>query len=357
MPSGVAHDAWPTWPVQPGYLTPHGTQALRLIGAEDRQGWIAAGLWSAGAPCPTVRLIADSDERTISTARDYGAAIAPGCNTVSSHQPQDVADPVFSPIDESAVPYDPAAARAAVLTDLGQGGLAAAEERVAPVLRRLDAILCGSARSGCGLGTEPTGLTKLAPAKRPKLTGMMDTASTVAQILLLEYVDGKPMSQVGWGRATAADIAAASELHAAEFRILARPRYVAARNAALFGEIMRAAVVADDAASVTMLSGHDTNVASLAGLLDLHWRVPGLAADDPSPGGALLLERLVDQAGHRYVRAVYRSQTVDQIRKLGRAAPYRVVMPLPGCQANGTPGLCTLAQFDALMRDRLVRGS
>jgi 4-phytase/acid phosphatase len=166
------------------------------------------------------------------------------------------------------------------------------------------------------------------------------------------------MREVGWGRATVTDIERGSELHALEFQILARPRYVAARNLALIGAAMRDAMVKPDAPAVTMISGHDTNVANLGGLLDLHWKVPGLARDDPSPGGALIFERLVDAKGQRYVRAVYRSQTIEQIRNLtplsGTERPYRAVLALPGCTALGEKGLCTLAQFDALMGERLV---
>jgi 4-phytase/acid phosphatase len=126
--------------------------------------------------------------------------------------------------------------------------------------------------------------------------------------------------------------------------------------------MMRQAVVdaRADAPALTMISGHDTNVASLAGLLDLHWRVPGLAADDPAPGGAIVFERLVDRQGRRYVRAAYRAQTLAQIRALtrlgGAARPYRRVMPIATCTARGVRGLCTLAAFDALMATRLSLG-
>lgn len=101
---------------------------------------------------------------------------------------------------------------------------------------------------------------------------------------------------------------------------------------------------------VTMISGHDTNIASLGGLLDLHWKVPGLAADDPAPAGAIVLERLVDARGQAYVRALYRSQTVEQIRKLADPAveaPYVAVLPIAGCKARGVVGLCTMQAFQA----------
>jgi 4-phytase / acid phosphatase len=104
------------------------------------------------------------------------------------------------------------------------------------------------------------------------------------------------------------------------------------------------------AAKVTMISGHDTNIANLGGLLGLHWHVPGLAADDPAPGGAILIEQLSDKAGKRYVRALYRAQTVEQIRTaapLADAAPYLAVVPLPGCKALGVAGLCSWEAFEA----------
>lgn len=359
MPAGTAAQAWPEWPVKPGYLTPHGADALRLLAAADRAALVSEGVLPRTG-CGAVWIIADSDQRTIATAQTWGAAIAPRCPLDIAHRPQDIADPVFSPIDEGAVSFDAVQARAAVLDDIGPAGIAGEERRLRPVLSRLDAILCGAVRTACGITREPSTLAPIKSGARPKLAGALDRASTVAQILLLEYADGKPMREVGWGRATAADVERASELHAVEFRLIARPRYVAARGFSGIGTIMRQAISdpRKDAPAVTMLSGHDTNIANLGGLLDLHWQVPGLAEDDPSPGGAILFERLADQQGKLYVRAVYRSQTLDQIRNLtvlgGATKPYRTVMPITGCSARGVRGLCTLAAFETLMTERLV---
>lgn len=356
MPAGVAADPWPGWSVPPGYLTPHGAAAVERVGEYDRATWIAAGLITATA-CPRVRIVADSDQRTIETARHYAAALAPACAVGMEHRPQDQPDPLFSPIDEGATHFDAAAARAAVLSAAGPGGIAAEEQRLRPLLARLDAILCGRRTQPCGLAaTGPSALAPMQPGKRPKLTGPLDRGSTAAQILLLEYADGKPMAEVGWGRATAGDIASLAQLHSTEFRLLARPVYVARANLALLAPLITEALVKPDGATITMLSGHDTNVASLGGLLDVHWRVPGLAADDPSPGGAIVFERLSDRSGRHYVRALYRSQTVEQIRALtpltGAQMPYVTVLPIPGCNARGVEGLCTAKALAARMAVR-----
>ncbi|WP_294270919.1 histidine-type phosphatase [uncultured Sphingomonas sp.] len=350
MPEGTSNQNWPNWPVAPGYLTPHGRVGVERLGGYDRSAWTAAGLLPRSG-CATIRIVADSDERTIRTAEAYAEALAPGCSVAIEHKPQDVADPIFSPIDERVVPFDAAKARAAVLAGAGgEAGLAALDQRLAPELARLDTILCQPVTPSCGVRQKPTGLAPAKPDKRPKLNGAIDRASTAAQILLLEYAEGKPMAEVGWGRATPADIERLGVFHAEEFRLLARPRYVAKANMAGIVPLILQGLTAAKAPAVTMISGHDTNIASLGGLLDLHWKVPGLAADDPAPGGAIVLERLVDARGRAYVRALYRSQTLEQLRKLADPAveaPYAAVLPIAGCTARGVVGLCTMQAFQA----------
>lgn len=357
MPAGVASEAWPDWPVKPGYLTPNGAMAVKLIAASDRARFVSAGLL-ARAACPragAIRIVADSDQRTIATAQAWLDVLAPKCDMTMSHKPQDVPDPLFSPLDEGLATLDPARANAAVHAAAGTGGIPAQEARLRPILARLDAILCGASKQACGISGQPSGLAEATANKRPKLTGALDRGSTVAQILLLEYADGKPMRDVGWGRATVADITRASELHAVEFALLARPDYVARANLAGLAPIISNALSdrSADAPVVTMISGHDTNVASLGGVLGLHWHVPGFAADDPTPGGAIVLERLRDAKGRFYVRAVYRSLTLEQTRAQARGgAPYRSVMPIAGCTARGIRGLCEESAFLRLMSAR-----
>ncbi len=118
MPEGTANQPWPSWPVAPGYLTPHGRVGVERLGGYDRSAWTAAGLLPRSG-CADIRIVADSDERTIRTAEAYAEALAPGCNVAIDHNPQDVADPIFSPIDERAVAFDATKAREAGLDQRG----------------------------------------------------------------------------------------------------------------------------------------------------------------------------------------------------------------------------------------------
>ncbi|MEN2789440.1 histidine-type phosphatase [Sphingomonas oligophenolica] len=356
MPVGIAVDAWPAWPVKPGYLTPHGAQAVTLLGGFDRSVLAARLFGHACPPAGSVSVHADSDQRTIATADAWLAGFAPGCGIISDHHAQDDPDPLFSPIDTGAVPFDPARANDAVAADLAPGGLAAVESAQRGVLAMLDRILCGPKPvAGCGVSGKPSRLVPADAGQKPKFKGALDLGSTAGQILLLEYAEGKPMAEIGWGRASRADIAAASTLHAVEYRVLARPAYVAASNSALIARRMVAALTDPHAARLTLLVGHDTNVAALAGLLDLHWHAPGFAADDPSPGGAIGFELVGDGAGKRFVRAIFRSQSLDGIRALAPVPASAVTMlPIPGCRAVPGRG-CPLARFTALVEQRLAR--
>jgi 4-phytase/acid phosphatase len=118
--------------------------------------------------------------------------------------------------------------------------MAAVEAAHRPLLALADHILCkDGASANCGIGSEPSAIAPATSAKRPKMAGALDRASTVAQIMLLEYGEGKPMPQVGWGRVTPAQIAQLSALHALEFRLLARPYPVASANLSGLLPIMR----------------------------------------------------------------------------------------------------------------------
>lgn len=96
MPAGVTPETWPSWPVEPGFLTPHGALAVERLGASDSAALRAQGVIPAKG-CPTVRIVADSDQRTIETAKSWAKTFAPGCDLPSDHQPQGSKDPASGP--------------------------------------------------------------------------------------------------------------------------------------------------------------------------------------------------------------------------------------------------------------------
>lgn len=342
MPAGTAAAPWPRWDVPPGWLTAHGGEAVERLGAQDGAWLRRIGVLPV-AGCPDaarLHIVADSDQRTIATGQHWAKGALSQCALAIDHLLQDRDDPRFGPLSAGLAQIDPAAASRAVDEAVGPQGLAGIDRRWAPLYSRLNAILCGRAAAPCGIGGEPTRIRPATAQARPKLSGMLDRASTAAQILLLEYADGKPMAEVGWGRAGAGDIAALSAFHAEEFRLLARPRPLAAPNLAGLAPVLREGL--EGRVALAMIVGHDTNIANLAGLLGLHWRVDGLAADDPSPGGAIVLEVLRMPSGRRMVRASYRSHTLAGMRS-GKGEALRMPMAIGACR-GAVRGMCPLDQ-------------
>ena len=94
--------------------------------------------------------------------------------------------------------------------------------------------MCAEANlpAGCGFGDLPHVWEDTPANRRVRFTGPFSIGGTAAQSILLEYVEGRPMSEVGWGRASAEDIALLSEIHAVEFDLLARTPYIARRASA-----------------------------------------------------------------------------------------------------------------------------
>ncbi|KHM91740.1 phosphoanhydride phosphohydrolase, partial [Xanthomonas vesicatoria] len=68
--------------------------------------------------------------------------------------------------------------------------------------------------------------------------------------------------------------------------------------------------------TLSLFVGSDTHIAALSSLLGVHFHLPGYGADDPPPGGALLLGLWRQPDGTPVVRARYLAQSLDQLRTL-----------------------------------------
>ncbi len=355
LPDGYTRQAWPQWPVPPGYLTPHGEQAIARIAAFDRGRY--ASLLPRSCPSPAqLRVVADTDQRTTRTAQVYVHTLFAHCGVPIAQADPGKADPRFSPYGIGEMP-DSVAALAAANTALPGGGLpmlvAANRQRLALLDTVLDCCtppLCqGSAK--CGLADQPSRLE--ATNGRVKLSGGLAIGASLAQTLLLEYAEGKPMAEVGWGKVSAQDITVLSTLHAVEFALTDRPKAIAAFAARALLREINADLLAPAGPNLTLIVGHDSNLAYLGGALGLHWQAVGFAPDDPSPGGAIVFEKWREADGSRIIRLRYRSQSLDEIRDLTAMAPTDgQSLAFPDC----TPGDgCSDARFHSLVESIVGR--
>lgn len=351
-PAGTTKDPWPVWTTPAGELTEHGAQAVRRVAAWDRALFVDLGLIPAkGCAGPgAISAMASGSSRAIRTGEAFLDTLQPGCAVPLDHPASEDAPDAFHP-DAAGLGIDSALALQAAERALPAGGLDAEVKAFAPEFALLERIV--------GVPVKRASDLKPAPGDLPDLKGGLSFGSTVGQTILLEYLEGMPMREVGWGRAQPADIRRLLRFHPVKFRIETRVPYAAQRIAAPLVTQMidaLAGALAGKGSKLTLLFGHDTNIAALGGFYDLHWTMADYPRDDIAPGGALGFELLRDNAGHRFVRAFVRAQTMAQVRDLtvlGKAArPSRITITIPGCDT--AQSACPLETFEALTRDRLA---
>nr|WP_326492778.1 histidine-type phosphatase [Xanthomonas hortorum] len=342
--AAAAHYAdapWPQWSTPASLLTVHGRIGVQLSGEYLRQ-WLAQHkvLPSSGCPAPgSVSIWANTDQRTIDSGALLAEALAPDCGIVAGHREAGSNDPLFRPIEAGAVAFDAVAAVASI--EKQTGGPAALLQGHAAELQAMQQIL-GCTRTPCDFAQMPSTLTPSANGRGLALGGPIDLTSGTGEVLLLQYAEGLPQSQVGWGRATPERLAQVSRLHALLFDIYARPHYMAARSGAPLAREVLQRFGDAQAAKVSLFVGSDTHIAALSSLLGVHFHLPGYGADDPPPGGALVLGLWREPSGKQVVRAQYLAQSLDQLRTL---APLN--LEHPPLQQKLALGICTAKQRKA----------
>ncbi|MPS68053.1 MAG: histidine-type phosphatase [Novosphingobium sp.] len=349
VPAGTRTAApWPAWSVAESVVTPHGERALEIVARADRQLLARRGLLDrAGCPKPgKVAITANTSPRAIASGEAYAHGVAQGCGLEVAHRAAGEVDPIFEPLRARATAFDASAAVADI--ERATGGMAALVKRDRAELALLDTVL------GCGGDCLPPGAPAVAPGGDGHdiaLSGQIRSASGIAQVLLLQYLEGMPADQVGWGRIDEKGLERLGRLHADLFTVFTRPPYMASHQASALGR--RILDNLERGPDFEVLMGHDTNVTALAAALDVDLSASGYATNDVPPGGAILIERLHDRrTGERFVRVSYRTQPPAALRAL-RGDVSLTPLVLPAC---GTE-LCPYAAFVSALGGRLAPGA
>lgn len=367
-----ARDPWPKWDVKPGELTPHGKLLMKQFGAYYRVSLADDGLLSLKgcADASRVYIDADTDERTVDTGHGIAEGLLPGCTLDVHALAGGAKDPLFHASGEVAKP-DAQVGFFAVSGHVG-GDVAALSPAHQEQLDAMQQVLWDCADASCKVENKKSLLavqSSLVPGSGDHLAeikGPLNTAATFAENLQLEYLEGMPAEQVGWGRVDEAKVRALMALHAASSDLMQRTPYVARVQASnLLFHISQTLAQAEQGQAVAgaiglahqkivFLVGHDTNLSNLAALLDAHWLVDDYQRDDAAPGGALVFELWQRQGREDEVRVYYTVQRPSQMRN---AVPLSLAEPpakatvfLPGCSRAeaGTP--CDWGEFQRLAK-------
>ena len=215
----------------------------------------------------------------------------------------------------------------------------------------LQFVLAGGGSAPKKLLEPPEEISVTATGRSVRLNEQLSIASTLSENLLLEYTDGMQGKDLGWGRLDANALRRILELHALYADLMRRTNYLArARGSNLLYHVLRSMEQAESGKSVAgaldppgtvvlIVSGHDTNLSNLSGMLGLSWRLSGYQPDDTPPGGALVFSLWQrPEGGEYFVRAQYLAQTLEQMRG---ATP--LTMAAPPAKEDVTVKGCELA--------------
>jgi 4-phytase / acid phosphatase len=341
-----------------GYLTRNGQKAARLLGSYFHDYLLQEGLLTGDASTDLSRSYfrANSIQRSNITASFFGTGLITGTTIatipVHSHQIADpatgalqVPDPVIDPIQAGVVKIDADRAVTEVQGIYGSGE--ALQSAYSAELSLIRSVLYPP-------GTQPTPPTPPVPMPAPPgsydptsisftLTanpsikfagsainmGGLDSTTEAIDPFIMQYTDGFAPEDVAWGRLSLDALSQQTRLTALNINIEMRPPYISqvqSSNAAshvlrsmmqaVSGSNLRGAF-GDHKSRVLVIISSDGYVAGLAGLLGLHWQLPGFQPDFIGPGGMLVFELRQSKASKDYlVRVFYTAQTFDQLRNL-----------------------------------------
>jgi 4-phytase/acid phosphatase len=338
-----ADKPWPAWPVAPGELTPHGGETVKLVAETVRESYRASGLLprTGCAGAGQVTVWADgADQRTRESGRIFAEALQPGCGLKAPYADVQPRDPIFGGSDVGACSLAADQMKAAMASAAADPAVTGID--VGPAMAKLQTIFGPDACKG-GAGTCFTNADAPVSGGPPTL---FPAAGGLAEDLVLEYGEGKPMSDVGWGRASAADIAAVMPLHERVYALLRANPYAFGHRGAPMARVILAALAGKPVGGgpqsgpdlkMLTLSGHDTNIALMGAVFGVTWTLPG-EPDGTAPSTALAFELWSDGA-HQYLRPVIYYATLDQLRSLKPEQAQRLPLTFKDC-ASGPHGSC-----------------
>jgi 4-phytase/acid phosphatase len=376
---------WPDFGVPPGYLTPKGEELVEKMGEYYRAYLDHNGL-SDPAHCPDGLLIrADSDERTVMTAHGLGTGLVSNTDKpfrcrFAIHELANGVDPLFHPSEvlpdckldktdvENAIGNPDELAQFAKnyqpQLDAEQDILQCCSQELcehqpcdaAPILPpQPDQPMPGHGSRSCLLQLQQLPSCADAAKGQASIKGGLGIAQSFAEIMLLQYAQGVP---VAFDKGKILD---SLRLHVAVFDKVQRADIVAQRQGANLLYHLAYAINSGEDPGVPggphkfiVYVGHDTNIANVAALLDLHWQLPEYPQDDMPPGGALIFELRKAPGQGPSVHASFAAQSPDEMRKqpdemrkqTGQP-PARVPVPIKAC--GGSDGSCSMPNFQAII--------
>lgn len=350
-------DPWPTLDVAAGHLTTAGYTRSVTMGTYYRRLYAAAGLLPPeGCITPSsLEFTSDAVERTVMTAGAIMDGMAPGCGLMDISIRQGL-------YRGASCGFEKAEAEKASQAFVGGSWQAVAEGKMARSLDVLSRTLGELPAGTCEKSGLPAGCHLSDLRATPAEAGPLAIAGGSSELFAMQYGGGLPADEIGWGRLAEAAgeplgqaVTTATATHALYDSATWMPLYQATRLGSQTLNLVNeqlGEIAAGKGALFRFLSSHDDFILNVGGMLGLSWNLDSYNPYQIPPGGSVAFELWRNPEGARFVRLVYRAQTLDQLREntaLDVDHPPAAQVMVPAKCAGAVAGACPLDQFSALV--------
>ncbi|EMA8100058.1 TPA: bifunctional glucose-1-phosphatase/inositol phosphatase [Klebsiella quasipneumoniae subsp. similipneumoniae] len=351
--------AWPQWDVPGGQLTTKGGVLEVYMGHYMRE-WLAQQKLVTSGECPpenAVYAYANSLQRTVATAQFFITGAFPGCGIAVHHQPQmGTMDPTFNPVITDDSPAFREKALQAMEKERQGMQLTESYKLLETMIDYRNSPSCKE-KQVCSL-SEGKDTFSAGYQQEPGVSWPLKVGNSLVDAFTLQYYEGFPKDQVAWGEITSdKQWQVLSKLKNGYQDSLFTSTAVAQNVAKPLVKYIDNALVGEGAskAKVTLLVGHDSNIASLLTALDFKpYQLPGQYERTPI-GGKLLFQRWHDSGSNRDLMKIeYVYQSTEQLRNADpltlQTPPQRVTLALNGCPVDDQ-GFCPLETFKKVINE------
>ena len=351
--------SWPEWDVPGGQLTTKGGVLEVYMGHYMREWLAQQGLVTSGE-CPpenAVYAYANSLQRTVATAQFFITGAFPGCGVTVHHQEKmGTMDPTFNPVitDDSAA-FSEKAVQAMEKERQGMQ-LSESYKLLEEMTDYRNSPSCKE-KQQCSL-SDAKDTFSAKSQQEPGVSGPLKVGNSLVDAFTLQYYEGFPKDQVAWGEiASDKQWQVLSKLKNGYQDSLFTSPEVARNVAKPLVKYIDNALVGDaaKAAKVTLLVGHDSNIASLLTALDFKPYQLHNQYERTPIGGKLVFQRWHDNGGNRDLMKIeYVYQSTEQLRNADaltlQSPPQRVTLALNGCPVDDN-GFCPMDTFKKVMAE------
>lgn len=352
---------WPQWDVPGGQLTTKGGVLEVYMGHYMREWLAAQGMVTTGEcpPADSVYAYANSLQRTVATAQFFINGAFPGCN-IPVHQKEKLGtmDPTFNPvITKNSAEFSQQAVQA-MEQERKKLQLDKSYQLLEKIVNYSKSPSCKD-KPDCTLtgGKDNFSATY---QKEPGVSGPLKVGYSLVDAFTLQYYEGFPLDQVAFGQIkTDQQWEELSKLKDGYQDSLFTSKEVASNIAAPLVKYITDVMVnnAGKTAKMTVMMGHDSNIASLLKTLDFKsYKLPGQFERTPI-GGKIVFQRWHDTKANRDLMKIeYIYQSTQQLRNTERltlqSPPQRVTLALNGCPVDAN-GFCPIDKFNTVMKDAI----